>query len=185
MKRTILLLLMLSVAFSVDLERIGTHTVDGNLTNTVNYVDYFYGTYANNTEGIIGAYPSELDYIRSRSGPVIVSRWSITKTGSVLMVNVTGVYPGCFAGFINQFLNIYGLFGYVVRGGMFGVDESCVWIEAMDTLPVSLCLGFAFTAGQHFRHDVVGFQAIWEFVEHAAGSLCGFSLLSGFGVNVC
>ncbi len=51
MRYFVLLLLMTSVALAVDITRVGTHTVDDSLTDTVNYVDYFYGDYANATAG--------------------------------------------------------------------------------------------------------------------------------------
>ncbi len=89
-----LLLLMTSMALAVDIKRVGTHTVDDSLTDTVNYVDYFYGDYANATAGQIKGYEKETDYIQARSGPTVISRWSITQSDNVLMLNVTGTYPG-------------------------------------------------------------------------------------------
>ncbi len=94
MRYFVLLLLMTSVALAVDIKRVGTHTVDDSLTNTVNYVDYFYGDYANATADQIKGYEKETDYIQTRSGPTVISRWSITQSDDVLMLNVTGTYPG-------------------------------------------------------------------------------------------
>ena len=94
MRCIVLFLLMMGTVSAVDTLRIGTHTVDENLTDNLNYVDYFYGEYANSTESLIKSYPNELDYIKARSGPLVVSRWSITYSNESVMLNVTGVYPG-------------------------------------------------------------------------------------------
>lgn len=94
MRYFVLLLLMTSMALAVDVKRVGSHTVDENLTDTVNYVDYFYGDYANATAGYIASYKKESDYIQTRSGPLVISRWSITRSEDALMLNVTGTYPG-------------------------------------------------------------------------------------------
>jgi len=94
MRYLVLFLLMTSTVLAVDTKRVGTHTVDENLTDVLNYVDYFYGEYANSTESLIKSYPNELDYIKTRSGPLVVSRWSIMYSNESLMLNVTGVYPG-------------------------------------------------------------------------------------------
>ena len=94
MRYFVLLLLMMSVALAVDVKRVGSHTVDENFIDTVNYVDYFYGDYANATAGHIASYEKETDYIQTRSGPMVISRWSITQSDDALMLNVTGTYPG-------------------------------------------------------------------------------------------
>jgi hypothetical protein len=97
MRYLVLFLLMTSTVLAVDTTRVGTHTVDENLTDTLNYVDYFYGEYANSTETMIKSYPNELDYIKDRSGSLVVSRWSIMYSNESVMLNVTGVYPGFVA----------------------------------------------------------------------------------------
>ena len=94
MRHLVLFLLMTSTVLAVDVNRVGTHTIGQNLTDTVNYVDYFYGDYANSTADILNAYDNELDYIKTRSGPLVISRWSVRYSTDSLMINVTGVYPG-------------------------------------------------------------------------------------------
>jgi len=94
MRYLILFLLMTSAVLAVDSRRIGTHSVDENLTDTVDFVEYSYGDYANVTRAAISGYSDELDYIKTRAGPLTISRWSIMDATDYIAINVTGTYPG-------------------------------------------------------------------------------------------
>jgi hypothetical protein len=93
MRYLVLFLLMSSAALAVDVKKVGTHNVSDNLTDTVDYAEYYYGEYANSTKTLLNSYENEFDYIKTRSGPLVISRWSITYLDNLLIVNVSGVYP--------------------------------------------------------------------------------------------
>jgi hypothetical protein len=135
MRYFVLLLLMTSMALAVDIKRIGSHTVDDNLTDTVNYVDYFYDDYANATANQIKGYNKETDYIKTRSGPMVISRWSITQSDNVLVLNVTGTYPG-----------------FVIKeGGRYKIDGK----GFIDTLCVDYSSSYIGSIDQEFDFDII------------------------------
>jgi hypothetical protein len=107
MRYLVLFLLLTSAALALDTKRVGTHYIDENLTDTVSFVDYSYGSYANATELLIKSYSNELDYIKTRSGPTIISRWSITYYNDSIAINVTGTYPD-FVTIVNDTYKIDG-----------------------------------------------------------------------------
>ena len=93
MKYFILFLFLTGTVFGLDTKRVGTHTINENLSDTLTYADYFYGDYANLTRKVIESYDSELDYIKDRAGSLIISRWAITYFNDTIILNVTGIYP--------------------------------------------------------------------------------------------
>ena len=103
----------MSSVLAMDTKRVAVHTIDENLTDTVQYADYFYGSLANETERLLSSYPSELDYIKTRAGPVSITKWSARYANDSVLINVTGIYPDFvaeengkyridFAGFIDR-----------------------------------------------------------------------------------
>jgi len=135
MKYFVLFLLMTSVMLAVDIKRVGSHTVDENLTDTVNYVDYFYGDYANATADQIKSYEKEIDYIQTRSGPLVISRWSITQSDDALVLNVTGIYPG-----------------FVIKeGGRYKIDGK----GFIDSLCIDYSSSYIGSIDQEFDFDII------------------------------